>query len=195
MDPASSFEHQSERPLKSLRDQLRQMYGRAAYAQKTHQQTAGDCIMRYKLIKNIEIALAAIILACLLVALFNDSHTAIVVGALLTTIWLGLTPYFKTASLAERAQKHTVVATKLLAAQEKLVRLLVDINCGRAIDEIRQVRDRVQEMLEDIYESAPRTDSRVRHAEQRELTVDEEKFFSDEELDQLLPQQLRSNKF
>ncbi len=194
MDPTSPPERQSEPPLKALRDQLRQMYGRAAYSQKTHQQMAGDCIMHYKRVKNIEIASAAIILACLLVAIFNDSHTAIVVGALLTTVWLGLTPYFKASSLAERAQKHTIVATKLLAAQEKLIRFLVDINCGRAIGEIRQVRDRLQEMLEEIYKSAPQTDSRVRHAEQKELTVDEEKFFSDEELDQLLPQQLRSNK-
>lgn len=100
-------------PLKSLEGQLREMYGRAAYTHKTHEKMADGYIRRYRLIKTVEIGLSALATGSLLLAVFGDSRPATIAASFLSTLLLGLTLYFKEASLGEQAQKHTVVASKL----------------------------------------------------------------------------------
>lgn len=180
--------------VKTLEGQLREMYGRAAYTHKTHEKMADGYIDRYKCIKTAEIGLSAITTGSLLIAVFGDSYGGTIFGALLSTVLLGLTLYFKEASLGEQAQKHTEVASKLWSVREALLSLLVDMRDGRALEEVRQVRDRLNEALEAIYKNAPRTNSVAYGAAQKALKSDEELFFSDDELDKMLPKQLRSKK-
>ena len=175
----------------TLESQLREMYGRAAYTHKTHEKMADGYIARYRRIKTVEICLSAAAASSLLIAVFGDSKPGTVVGAVLSTILLGLTLYFKEASLGEQAQKHTVVASKLWGVRETLLSLLVDMHDGRPVEEVRAERDRLNELLEDIYKSAPRTDSKAYANAQKALKHSEELFFSDEELDKLLPKRLR----
>lgn len=179
-------------PMKSLEGQLREMYGRAAYTHKTHEKMADAYISRYRVIKTVEIWLSALAAGSLVFAVFGESREGTIVGAVLSTILLSLTLYFKEASLGEQAQKHTVVASKLWGVREALLSLLVDMNDERAIEEVRQQRDRLNQTLEDIYKSAPRTNSQAYGAAQKALKDAEELFFSDAELDKMLPKQLRS---
>ena len=181
-------------PMKTLEGQLREMYGRAAYTHKTHEKMADGYIGRYRLIKNVEIVLSAFAAGSMLLAVFGDSRPATIIGALLSTILLGLTLYFKEASLGEQAQKHTVVASKLWGVREALLSLLVDMNDGRPIEEVRQRRDQLNELLEDIYKGAPRTNGTAYAAAQKALKHSEELFFADSELDRLLPKSLRGGQ-
>lgn len=178
----------------SLEGQLREMYGRAAYTHKTHEKMADGYIRRYRIIKAIEIWLSALAASSLLLAVFGDSRSGTIAGAVLSTVLLGFTLYFKEASLGEQAQKHTVVGSKLWGVREALLSLLVDMHDGRGIEEVRAERDRLNELLEDIYKSAPRTDGKAYAAAQKALKADEELFFSDAELDRLLPGRLRVGK-
>jgi hypothetical protein len=63
---------------------------------------------------------------------------------------------------------------------------------GRPVEEVRKERDRLNAVLEDVYKGAPRTDSRAYAAAQRALKADQELFFTDEELDRMLPKRLRT---
>lgn len=175
----------------SLEDQLREMYGRVSYTHKTHEKMADGYVRRYKAIKTFEIALSALAAGSLVIAVFGDSKPGTVVGAVLSTVLLGLNLYFKEASLGEQAQKHTVVASKLWGIREQLLSLLIDMHDGRAVGEIRAERDVLNEALEDIYRTAPRTDSCAYAAAQRALKAEEELYFSDAELNKMLPKQLR----
>lgn len=177
--------------MPSLEGQLREMYGRVAYTHKTHEKMADRYIQRYRQIKAIEIALSALTTGSLLIAVFGDSAAGAIVGATLSTIVLGLNLYFKEASLGEQAQKHTVVASKLWGVREALLSLLADMHDGRSASEIRAARDELNAKLEDIYKNAPRTNSKSYGDAQHALKNAEELFFSDEELDKLLPKQLR----
>ena len=47
-------------------------------------------------------------------------------------------------------------------------------------------------MLEDIYKAAPRTNAKAYAAAQKALKEAEELFFTDEELNKMLPKQLRT---
>ena len=177
--------------MMSLEGQLREMYGRAAYTHKTHEKMADGYIQRYRFIKNSEIFLSALAASSLVLAVFGDSRCGTIVGAVLSTILLGLTLYFKEATLGEQAQKHTAVASRLWGVREALLSLLVDMHDGRAVEEVRGERDRLNELLEDIYKGAPRTDGKAYAAAQKALKVSEELFFSDSELDHILPNKLR----
>ena len=178
----------------ALEGQLREMYGRAAYTHKTHQKMADNYVARYKRIKVAEIALSAATASSLLLAIFGDKPAGTIIGAVLSTVLLGFTLYFKEASLGEQAQKHTNVGSKLWGVREALLSLLVDMQDGRAPDEVRRQRDRLNAELEEIYKAAPRTNTKAYEAAQKALKESEELFFSDEELNKMLPQQLRTSK-
>lgn len=191
MDPNSPTSSAPRPPTTTLESQLREMYGRAAYTHKTHEKMADGYIARYRVIKTVEIVLSAAAASSLLIAILGDSKLGTVVGAVLSTILLGLTLYFKEASLGEQAQKHTVVASKLWGVRETLLSLLVDMHDGRPPEEVRAERDRLNELLEDIYKGAPRTDGKAYASAQKALKQSEELFFTDDELDKLLPKRLR----
>ena len=180
-------------PSTALEGQLREMYGRAAYTHKTHQKMADGYVTKYKRIKLIEIVLSAATTTSLLVALFGKSEAATAVGAVLSAILAGCALYFKEAALGEQAQLHTEVGAKLWGAREALLSLLVDLQDGRPVEEVRQQRDRLNAELEDIYKAAPRTNSKAYSDAQGALKNAEELFFTDEELNKMLPKQLRSN--
>lgn len=179
-------------PSTALEGQLREMYGRAAYTHKTHQKMADGYIARYKLIKLVEIALSAATTTSLLVALFGKSEVATAVGAILSAILAGSALYFKGASLGEQAQLHTEVGAKLWGARGS------PQPAGRParwlpVEEVRQQRDRLNAELEDIYKAASRTNSKAYGEAQETLKNAEELFFTDEELNKMLPKQLRCN--
>lgn len=194
MEQTSQVEAEAPFAMTSLEGQLREMYGRAAYTHKTHEKMADGYICRYRLIKTVEIGLSAVTASSLLIAVFGDSKTATIIGALLSSILLGLTLYFKEAALGEQAQKHTVVGSKLWGVREALLSLLVDMHDGRPVEEVRTERDRLNVMLEDIYKGAPRTDGTAYAAAQRALKADQELFFTDDELDRMLPKRLRTGE-
>lgn len=194
MGPLFPREADTVQPAITLESQLREMYGRAAYTHKTHEKMADRYTTRYKLFKTVEIALSAVTTTSLLLAVLGDSHTGTIVGAVCSTILLALTLYFKETSLAEKVQKHTEVASKLWAVREALLSLLVDLADGHDIAEVRQERDRMNASLEAIYAVAPRTNSAAYAAAQKGLKDSEDLSFSDDELDRMLPRQLRKNK-
>lgn len=179
-------------PTTGLEGQLREMYGRAAYTHKAHQKMADGYVARYKCIKLIEIMLSAATTTSLLVAIFGKSEAATVIGAVLSAILAGCALYFKEASLGEQAQLHTEVGAKLWGVREALLSLLVDLQDGRAAAEVRQQRDHLNAVLEDIYKAAPRTNGKSYAAAQKALKEAEQLFFSEEELNRMLPKQLRS---
>jgi hypothetical protein len=175
----------------TLEGQLREMYGRAAYTHKTHEKMADRYIARYKFLKTLEIVLSAVASSSFLLSLLGDSHAGTVIGAIFSTGLLFLTLYFKEAGLTEKAQSHTEVASKLWAIREALLSLLVDMNDKGNIGQIRAGRDRVNASLEAVYESAPRTNGKAYQDAQKALKDAEELFFTDEELDKMLPKPLR----
>jgi hypothetical protein len=194
METVTPPEHDLPVASKTLEDQLREMYGRAAYTHKTHEKMADGYVTRYRVIKTIEIVLSALATGSLLLAVLGDSKPGTIVGAVLSTVLLGFTLYFKEASLGEQAQKHTVVASKLWGIRERLLSLLVDMHDGRPDGEVRLERDRVNAALEDIYKNAPRTSAKAYEAARRALKAAEELYFSDEELNKMLPKVLRVPK-
>ena len=177
----------------TLEGQLREMYGRVSYTHKTHEKMADAYTTRHKRIKIVEIIVAALATSSLVLAVFGDSKPATVIGAFMSTVSLAITLYFKEAAMGEQVQKHTVTASRLWGIREQLLTLLVDFRDVRPDQEIRIVRDQINAELEQIYKAAPRTSSVAYARAQAALKNNEELYFSDAELDHLLPKNLRRN--
>ncbi len=175
----------------TLDGQLREMYGRAAYTHKTHEKMADQSIAKYKWIKTVEIALSAFSAGSFILAVFGDTRSGTITGALLSTILLGFLLYFKEANLGEQAQKHSVTASKLWGIRERLLSVLVDLGRTGNGQVAAAYRDEINSELEAIYKAAPRTNSKAYAAAQDALKNQEELYFSDDELNHLLPKQLR----
>lgn len=168
------------------------MYGRLAYTHKTHEKMADILIATYKRIKRFEIAISAISTGSLVYAIFGDSRTATLIGAALSTLLLAFVLYFKEASLGERAQLHTEVAARLWGLRERLLSLLIDLRTGAAEPDVKRERDEINKVLEKLYRNAPRTTPKAYESAQTALKLNEELYFSETELDMLLPPELRS---
>jgi SMODS and SLOG-associating 2TM effector domain family 4 len=190
MEQHSQAEGSPQPSSSAVEAQLREMYGRVAYTHKTHEKMADSYIARYKFIKNTEIALSALATSSLVLAVFGDSRTGTIVGALLSAVLLGFTLYFKEASLGEQAQKHAATAARLWGVRERLLSLLVDMKDGAASEVVGKERDRINALLEDIYKAAPRTNGRAYAAAQKALKTNEELYFREAELNRLLPRRL-----
>lgn len=177
-----------------LEQQLREMYGRLAYTHKTHEKMADACIARYKLIKRWEIALSALSSGSMVIAIWGEARAATIVGALLSTLVLALMLYFKEEHLGQDAQKHTETASRLWGLREAMLSLLVDFRGGAGEAETSRGRDAINSELEIVYKAAPRTDGKAYAAAQEALKNAEELYFSESELDHLLPGVLRISK-
>ncbi|HDR9269793.1 TPA: SLATT domain-containing protein [Burkholderia vietnamiensis] len=193
MEQHSLNDTQPEMADTTLEGQLREMYGRAAYTHKTHEKMADRYFVRYKIFKTAEIVLSAATTSSLLLAVLGDTHLGTMVGAGFSATLLCFTLYFKEAGLTEKAQKHSEVASNLWAIRESLLSLLVDMKDGRDVEQIRDERAQINERLKQIYASAPRTDGPAYRAAQNALKAGGELFFSDDELDRMLPRRLRKN--
>lgn len=176
----------------SLKGQLREMYGRLAYTHKTHEKMADSCISKYRTVKAIEIVLSALSSGSLVVSVLGDSRAGALVGAVLSTVLLGLLLYFKEGAIGEMAQRHTETAAKLWGLREKLLSLLVDFNDGLLTTEVQARRDQLNGELERVYRGAPRTSEAAYAKAQVALKKAEELYFTDAELNRLLPRDLRS---
>jgi len=103
---------------------------------------------------------------------------------------LVLTLYFKEFKLEELTEKHRATALKLWDIRESYISLLVDLK-RMTLENITIKRDNLQNQLLKIYEQAPRTTLKGYTRARKSLKQGEELTFSDEEIDIMLPKELR----
>jgi hypothetical protein len=186
---------QDDQDAGALEDQIRESYARVAYSHKVHEKCADIYHMRLRAVKLWQIGLAAVTTGGLIVTVLGEGIAATIVATITSTILLALNTYTKEHDLGELAQKHANTAGDLWSVRESYLSLLTDL-VGGAIEDgiVRTRRDTLQEVLKNIYKSAPRTIQKAYVAAQEALKVKEELTFSPEEIDVLLPPQLRRNR-
>lgn len=178
-----------------LESQIREIYGRVIYTHKTHEKCADVLKTRSDYLKFAEIILSATSTTSILVVMFGDGKVFQLLAALSSTLLLGLTLYSKDFNLLAIAEKHKNAALNILEIREMLLSLLVDIKIGnKEISELQQKRDELNEQLVNTYRGAPKTMNKAYTLASKALQVNEEFTFSDEEIDDFLPESLRRRK-
>ena len=123
-------------------------------------------------------------------AIFSDDNVASILGALFSLVLLILNTYTKNFNLIESAQEHKSASDLLWKIREEYVSLLTDFEMLGA-DEIMKKRDELQERTSNVYSNSPRTDAKSYAAAQKALKTEEEQTFSEEEIDNMLPNSIR----
>lgn len=178
-----------------LESQVRELYGRVAYSHKTHEKAADGCLRKLSRVKAGQIALSALTTGGFITAILGDPSTtriAAIIGSLLSTLLLAINSYTKDNDPGQSAQKHKDAADKLVAIREQYLSLITDIRASLVTpDEVRQRRDELQERLQAAYQSAPRTNDVAYQTASTALQKREELTLRPEEIDALLPPELR----
>ena len=183
-----NFQHDEK-----IESQIRECFGRVAYTHKAHEKCADFLAVKGGVIKTIQIVLSAITTGGFLYTIFGDNKFITVFGVVASTVLLILTLYYKEFKFEELAEKHRIAALSLWNVRESYVSLLVDM---RNLDKESMVnrRDDLQNQLFRIYEHSPRTNSKGYSKAQQSLKYAEDLTFSNEEIDIMLPEEIRKNK-
>ncbi len=184
------MEQNSQFHKENLRGQIREAYARLVYTYTTHLKQAGRLTSLNKNIKHWQIVLSAISTGGFIGAVITNELIMTWFSGIVSTALLGLNLYFKDFNLAETIKQHRIVADQLWLLREKYLSLLTDLDTLPET-EIMARRDALQNDTAEVYASAPSTDSKSYAAAQKALKSEEEQFFTDAEIDQLLPPHLR----
>lgn len=174
----------------ALESQIREAYGRILYTQTCHNKIVNRLLAKNEYIKVAQIVLSALTTSSFGAIFITGKPIATLIGALLSLGLLVLNSYTKNFDLVETAQGHRSAAEALWKIREEYISLLTDFD-DLDSDEIRNIRDDLQERTGKVYEQSPSTDAKSFKQAQKALKTNEEQTFSDNELDLLIPNAIR----
>lgn len=176
-----------------LKIQIKEAYGRVVYTYTTHLKMVDTLIAKNRNIKYAQIALSAISTGGFIGSIITNKAALTCVGGIFSTALLALNLYFKEFNLNADITKHSTAANALWSIRESYISLLTDFS-NMTNAEICARRDELQAMTAEVYKTAPKTDSKSYTTAQNALKNKEEQFFSENELDIMLPPHLRPGK-
>ena len=177
-----------------LEGQLRECYGRVVYSHKTHEKCADILLSRLSRIKLWQIILSAITTGGFIAAVFGAGNIGALLGILVSTALLVLNAYTKNYDSGELSQKHRQAGADLWRIREKYLSLITDLRIGeKPIEKLQAERDDLLDELHSVYSGAPSTTYQAYKKAQEALKQREDMTFSDDEIDDFLPKELRKH--
>jgi hypothetical protein len=175
----------------ALRSNLRESFGRVVYSHKTQEKAREIEARRSVIVKWINIVLITATSGTLLSTVITNERALLYTSAGISAAALAFTVFQFSFNPEGAAARHRDTARELWFVRERYLNLLTDMEGGLGLVETAGERDKLTSELRHIYGHAPDTSSRAYKSAQRALKVEEEMTFSEEELDDLLPQALR----
>ena len=173
-----------------LLSQIKNAYGKVVYSYTTHWKQQNIYANHSKNIKIAEIALSSISTTGLISFLISDQWWLALTGTILSAIALALTLYTKDAKYEDLIASHRVSADNLWFLREKYISLMTDFEAIETSEIIKR-RDELEKCSSRIYKVAMPTTPKAYAEAQKALKQEEEQFFSESELDLMLPPHLR----
>lgn len=181
------------RQKEKLNLQLREAYGRVTYTYTAHLKFMNRLDNKNQYLKYLQIILSAISTGGFLGTIILNEIILTFIAGLVSAVSLTLNLFFKNFKLDEEAKQHQVASDKLWLIREKYVALLTDLDI-LSIKEVMKARDELRNETHELYVDSPKTNKKSYSDAQKALKKEEEQFFSENELDQMLPAHLRKKK-
>lgn len=175
----------------NLKKQIKDAYGKVTYTYTTQWKQHNIFVSRSHGIKVLEIAISAATTTGLVGALICDNRCAVVISALLSAISLAIMLYTKEIKYDVLIASHRSCANDLWLLRERYISLLTDFE-NLSLDEIQKIRDELTSSASQLYKVAPATTPKAYKKAQKALKNEEEQFFTDDEIDMMLPPHLRT---
>lgn len=181
--------------IRILEDQIRECYGRLVWTYTTHQKCVDILEKKSKKIKISKIILNSISATGLISYIITNQDWLPIITIIFTTIALFLDIYTLSYDIDKEIKLHVDTINKLWNIRESYLSLLVDMKINALeIEEIIIKRDKMQEMLNGVYEVGPRTNSKAYKIASVALKINEDMTLHDEEVDMFLPDSLKRSR-
>ena len=181
--------------LNLLEAQIRECFGRVVWTHKSHEKCCDIVNKRHSRIQIVQIVLSTVITTGILVTVFGEQYIIGVITALISALQIGVNSYVKGYDFGSIAQKHSDAAVQLWNIRESYLSLLTDMKAkSLSFEEITSKRDQLQNGLSVIYSGSPRILSTGYNKVTKALKINQELTFSDDEIDMLLPRELRKQQ-
>lgn len=179
--------HDSKEKLKS---QIMNAYGKVCYSLTSHEKEIQHLVFVKRTIKISQIILSAVSAGTIISVVFGQGFIATVIASIVSLLLLILNSFSLKFDISSDINRHENTTNKLWIVREEYVSLLTDFN-DLDIKDIRLERDKLLYRTSEVYSESPKTSSRSYKKSQKALKIEEEQFFTVEELHQLLPPELR----
>lgn len=175
---------------KEVYNQIEEAYGKIVYTYTTHIIQSSRIKKKNAFLKWSEIILSAISAGGFLATVITDTAVLSWIGGLCSTALLVLSSYFKEVDLVQVQKEHLNTSNKLWTLREDYLSLLIDFD-KTDYEAIKETRKRLKEEVAEVYNNAPITDEKSYTLAKEELQKKESQFFTRDELNNILPIELR----
>lgn len=173
-----------------LRSQIQEEYGKVVYTYTCHFEIVDRLQKRNNCMKWWQLILSAISTGGFLGTVIINQQFLIWISGLCSTILLILNGYLKDKDIASEIAAHKKAGNDLWKIREDYLSLLTDFEV-LSESEIAMKRDAMIERCAIAYATMPATDFDSYQKAQQALKNGEEQFFTQAELNKILPQHLR----
>ena len=174
-----------------LKSQILNSYGKICYSLTSHEKEIHHLTKVEKIIKFSQIILSAISAGSIITSILGQEFWAQIIASILSVLLLILNSITLKFDISSDINRHSNATNKLWIVREEYLSVLTDFD-DLELEDIREKRNKLLLKTSEIYSDSPKTSSKSYTETQKALKEDEEQFFSEEELDLLLPPALRS---
>ena len=182
----NSPQHERE----ALYSQIENEYGSVVYSQASQEEQRSRLDRAEKNIKVAQITLSALSTAGLVGIFFTQQVWITAITAVITFLLLFLNSYSFQFEIGTKIARHRKAGDQLWLLVRKYQSLLVDFP-DLSTEEVRKRRDELIDETATVYGDAERTGDRIFNKAKKRLQNEGLKEFTREELDKLLPEELR----
>jgi len=184
------MEQNSQAYKYELYQQIQDEYGKLVFTYTCHLKFANRIQKKNVRVKWLQIILSAITTGGFLGVIISDKQVLAWTGGICATILLALSAYLKDINLSEIRDRHVQTSNSLWKLREEYVSVLTDFEY-LPVETIISKRDKLLNSTAEIYDSAPLTDNKSYLEAQDALQNKEEQYFTQDELNVMLPIHLR----
>lgn len=170
--------------------QIKHAYGKVCYSFTCHEKEIQLLVARERILKVLQIILSAISAGTLITTLFGINNISTIIGSVIATLLLVINSINFKFDLGTTISKHKIISNKLWLIREKYLAFIAEFEL-LDIKEIIDRRDNLTLELSEIYSSALRTSKKSYIETKKALKYEEEHFFSEDEIELLLPPKFR----
>jgi hypothetical protein len=183
-----------EDDLRPLLATARELYGRVVYTHKTHEQEREIWSRQVSLMNRINIGLAGLTTCLAVLSASMPEKVALIATAISAGVTVCFTVWQTSSDPASKEAKNRVAAKELLWIREQL--LLIITNChisNYSQDHVQKSLEVITRELTAVYKFAPDTSPEAYGAADK-MIKSGHFTFSDDEIDAMLPTELRKKK-
>lgn len=173
-----------------LKTQIRDVYGKLVYSYTCHWEHITKTEKKYVCLKNMEVVSTAITATGVISALVTSARWLMIISAIFSAVSLVVTLLLKGNNFEEQIIKHRNTANDLWLIREEYLSLLTDFN-RLSDEEIAKKRDELVRQTSEVYKAELPTDSEDYKNAQKKLKDEEYQYFSEDEINKMLPKHLR----